>query len=155
MDSLADRDPITELICHFRAALKGGDYMALSTVGFRVDETSMLAPDGWIWQRAKAREANRHDYLVGVPDIAILLYSAPARLEDNRCKISMYLKYGIRNLWLVHSANESVYLFTDEVADPVVLTGSHTLYLPKPMPPAGIPISEIFRDCNDLDGCPT
>jgi hypothetical protein len=79
-DSLTDRDPITEVICHFREALKGGECMALSTVLFCADETSMLAPDGWIWQRVKAREANRDDYLVGVPDIAILLYSAPARL---------------------------------------------------------------------------
>jgi len=55
MDSLADRDPITELICHFREALKGGDYTALSTVGFRVDETSMLAPDGWTWQSRQAK----------------------------------------------------------------------------------------------------
>ncbi len=34
MDSLRDRDPITELICHVRKALKDGDPMALSTMGF-------------------------------------------------------------------------------------------------------------------------
>jgi Uma2 family endonuclease len=145
MDRFQDKYPLTKLVSHLYSELKDSEYEALGTVTFVVDDILVLEPDGYIRGGTNRKMSVRYDdYPAGVPDVAILLHSPAARLEDMWCKMRAYFQHGTRTVWLVHPNDQVLFVFDGDPSEPSVFSAGQTLHLPEPFPQFAIPLQEIF-----------
>jgi Uma2 family endonuclease len=145
MEHFQDVYPLTRLKSRLYSELEDSEYEALGGVTFVVDDTLVLEPDAYIRGLTNMKMSVRYgDYPAGVPDVAIVLHSPAARLEDTRREMSAYFRHGTRTVWLVHSNDQVLFVFDRDSAEPLVVSAGQVLYLPEPLPQIGIPIEEIF-----------
>jgi Uma2 family endonuclease len=145
MDHFKDKYPVSRLAMHLFAAFKDSEHEALGTVTFIVDDALVLEPDAYVNSRENRKMSVQYDeYPAGVPDVAILLHSPAARLDDLRRQMRAYFQYGTRAVWLVHPAQQALFVFDGDGSQPSVFNKEETVHLPQPFPQFAIPLQEIF-----------
>jgi Uma2 family endonuclease len=153
MDRFQNKYPISRLVSHLYSELKGSEYEALGSVTFVVDDTLVLEPDAYVHGLRNLKMSVRYDeYPAGVPDVAILLHSPAARIEDTWHEMRAYFQHGTRMVWLVHPNDQVLFVFDSDSSEPSVFSARQTLHLPEPFPQFAIPMQEIFlpRGCEAL-----
>ena len=77
------------------------------------------------------------------PDLAVEVLSPSDRIADALAKIAMYLDAGVRLVWLVDPASQTVTIFRPD-AIPTKLDADDTLDGDEVLPGFTLPIAEIF-----------
>ena len=77
------------------------------------------------------------------PDLAVEVLSPSDRIADALAKIAMYLDAGVRLVWLVDPADQTVTIFRPETT-PSKLAADDTLDGGDVLPDFRVPVVEIF-----------
>jgi Uma2 family endonuclease len=77
------------------------------------------------------------------PDLAVEVLSPSDRMADALAKIAMYLDAGVRLVWLVDPASQTVTIFRPDVI-PTKLGADDTLDGGDVLPEFSVPVTEIF-----------
>ncbi len=84
-----------------------------------------------------------HSFVPLAPDLAVEVLSLSDRMADALAKIAMYLDAGVRLVWLVDPASQTVTIFRPD-AVPMKLGAGETLDGGDVLPDFTVPVAEIF-----------
>jgi Uma2 family endonuclease len=106
------------------------------------DRTTVRSPDAAVVRRDRLAEPP-DSFVPLAPDLAVEVLSPSDRIADALAKIAMYLDAGVRLVWLVDPADQTVTIFRPETT-PSKLAADDTLDGGDVLPDFRVPVVEIF-----------
>ncbi len=126
---------------------KGLGYAFPADVGFVLfpDRRTMRSPDAAFVLRERLPSAGPElrSFVPIPPDIAVEVLSPSDRLSDALAKVAMYLKAGVRLVWLADPERQTVTVFTPD-APPVTLVPGAILDGGDVLPDLRLPVADLF-----------
>jgi Uma2 family endonuclease len=106
------------------------------------DRTTVRSPDAAVVRRDRLAEPP-DSFVPLAPDLAVEVLSPSDRMADALAKIAMYLDAGVRLVWLVDPASQTVTIFRPD-AIPTKLGADDILGGDDVVPGFTVPVAEIF-----------
>ncbi|HEX2281812.1 MAG TPA: Uma2 family endonuclease [Thermomicrobiales bacterium] len=107
------------------------------------DRTTVRSPDAAVVRRDRLAEPP-DSFVPLAPDLAVEVLSPSDRIADALAKIAMYLDAGVRLVWLVDPADQTVTIFRPDTT-PSKLAADDALDGGDVLPDFRVPVVEIFR----------
>ena len=106
------------------------------------DRTTVRSPDAAVVRRDRLAEPP-DSFVPLAPDLAVEVLSPSDRMADALAKIAMYLDAGVRLVWLIDPASQTVTIFRPE-STPTKLVAGEVLEGDDVLPGFAVPVVEIF-----------
>jgi len=127
------------------------DWEVLAAAGFQLlgDPPTVRQPDVSVVLAGRMRQAPRHGYCAGAPDLAIEVVSPSDKAADLDLKVRQYLQAGANAVAVVYPQTRSLWLHRP-AGSPKVLTAGQTLELDDLLPGWSLPLDDIFAPLDEL-----
>ncbi len=125
---------------------KLGEVFAAET-GFKLTQNpdTVLAPDvAFISEERAAAVRQTSGYWPGAPDLAVEVVSPNERRLDVESKVTLWLKHGVKQVWIVDLKHETVTIYKSST-NYITFTGEEEVSADDLIPGFRIAIAEIFR----------
>jgi Uma2 family endonuclease len=130
------------LASHFRSSQLGWVFSAETGFILFDDRQTVRSPDAAVVLRERLSELP-DSFVPMAPDLAVEVLSPSDRMADTLAKIAMYLDAGVRIVWLINPASETVTVFLPDAA-PTTLHVDGSLDGGDVLPGFRVPVAEIF-----------
>ena len=112
--------------------------------GYRLDEDNMRVPDvAYVSNERLAAQDDPTKYVEGPPDLAVEVISPTDTASATQEKIDLYLRTGVRLVWVVYPSVRKVYVYRPG-KDVRVLGEKDTLEGGEVLPGFSLPVLDIF-----------
>jgi Uma2 family endonuclease len=121
-------------------------YVYLSETGFVIaeDPPTLRMPDvSFIRRERLPEERDPEGFFRIPPDLVVEVISPSDRMADVLTKVSMWLEFGVRLVWLVAPESETVTVFRPD-REPRTLSGDESLDGEDVLPGFNLPLRQVF-----------
>ena len=114
-----------------------------------LDAVNVVQPDVFLIMGEESLcKLGENGYLHGAPDLVCEILSPRTAIYDKREKFTLYEKHGVREYWLIDSANQWIEVFTRQEEKLILMGVYHQTKFTSPLLQSEIDTNSIFSGVN-------
>jgi Uma2 family endonuclease len=124
---------------------KHGLYEAFPEAGYVLssDPLTIRQPDVSVLSKERIRSTAADNYFEGATDVAIEIVSPSDSAEDLQIKVTQYLQYGAKQVWILYPKTRNIHVFAAGAA-PIILDQDQTLEGGDLLPSFSTKVADLF-----------